>query len=86
MEFKDELRIELEKLENLERIANEKEIEYDENPESEEAEQAFDSAYSAEWWQADKVAKMIHKSTGIQERTARRMLREKREKLKELLK
>lgn len=86
MEFKDELKRELEKLEELEQIANEKEIEYDENPESEEAERAFDSAYSAEWWQADKVAKMIYRVTGIQERTARRMLREKREKLKEILK
>lgn len=86
MEFKDELRRELEKLEELEQIANEKDRAYKENPESEETEQAFDTAYSAEWWQADKVAKMIHKATGIQERTARRMLHEKREKLKELLK
>lgn len=86
MEFKDELRRELEKLEELERIANEAEKEYDRIPEREEAEQAFDAAYSAEWWQADKVAKMIHRATGIQERTARRMLREKREKLKEILK
>lgn len=64
------------KLEMLEELANACDSEWEQNPESEEAEQAFDDAYRAEFQQAEICAMMIHEYSmkAIDLKTARRMI------------
>lgn len=47
-------------LEILESLADKCDSEYERNPESEEAEKAFDNAYKAQWEQTELCAQMIH--------------------------
>ena len=79
---------EIRKLEALERLADECDSAWEQNPESEEAEAAFDDAYRSQWLQNEHCAQMIHEfsKNAIDMITARRMLnREYRGRILEVI-
>ena len=76
----------MKKLEELENIATIADNEYENEPENEEKENAFDIAYKNEYNFFNEVAEEIVKITSgkIELKTAREMLRTKRNELKVL--
>lgn len=76
----------MKKLEELENIATIADKEYENEPENEEKESAFDIAYKNEYIFFNEVAEEIVKITSgkIELKTAREMLRTKRNELKVL--
>ena len=81
-----DLRGNLEKLEELERIANVAELKYDADPENGEAEKAFDQAYKNEFDAFIETSEIIQVLLEIPAKTARAMVRGKRAELMEILK
>lgn len=77
---------ELTKLERLEEIANNAEIDYDREPENMEYEKAFDDAYRAEYKSFMAVATMLSDYIGVDIATARTMVNGKRSELWQILK
>ena len=73
----------IKKLEQLEKIANEAESQYAENPECEDLERAFDSAYKAEFVAYINAAKYIESMTSgnIDFMTAKKLIQTKRSEL-----
>ena len=75
------------KWEELNMIANAADDAWAENPESEELEQAFDNAYEAEWnvfnQMLDKIVEMTNGQ--IDKYTANKMVRTKRNEIKQLI-
>lgn len=84
---KDLLKELLEKLSQLEDIANQADAEYEAEPENAEEEKAFDEAYKAEWDAFMVVSALIVKiSHGqIDEKTAREIVRIKRNEIFNLI-
>ena len=58
---------------------------YEQNPENEEIENAFDAAYQTYWYKAEEVATEIKKVTGIDKKTALKMAFHKQDEISELL-
>ena len=83
--MKQELKKNLMELERLEAIADIADAAYQNAPESEEAERAFDEAYQAEYDAFMKASTMISEFAGIDIKTAREMVRVKRAELKQIL-
>ena len=83
--MKNEIYKNLLKLERLEEIANHAEADYEREPENREFEETFDRAYKNEFSAFMKVSGQIAKMTGIDEKTARAMVKGKREELKRIL-
>ena len=77
---------ELTKLERLEEIANNAEIDYDREPENMEYEKAFDDAYRAEYNAFMTVATMLSDYIGVDIATSRAMVNGKRSELWQILK
>lgn len=77
----------IKKLEQLEKIADEAEARYADQPESEEIEKAFDEAYKAEFGAYISAAKYIEYITSgnIDFMTAKKMMQTKRAELLQLL-
>ena len=73
------------KLERLEEIANHAEADYEREPENREFEETFDRAYKNEFSAFMAVSVQIANFAGIDERTARAMVKGKREELKLIL-
>ena len=57
---------------------------WEESPEDEAIEEAWNKAYKAEWEAAEKVAEFINSFAGIDMKTARQMVRQKRDQLESL--
>lgn len=74
----------IKKLEDLEQITEEIDARFEENPEDEEIEKAWDEAYKNEYAAAAEVVSYIRKLTGIDNGTARKMVAQYREQLKEI--
>lgn len=83
----EQLRNRLEELTKLEEIANQADEEYEAEPMSEEKEKAFNEAYQAEFEAFIAVSKLIVKMTRgqIDEKTAREMVRTKRNEILAIL-
>lgn len=83
----NELKKRLEELERLEEIANKADDEMMADPTSEEKERAFDEAYKAEFDAFMAVASLIVKMTDgqVDEKTARTMVRTKRNEIMNLV-
>lgn len=81
------MKILLEKLEQLEKVADEAEARYTEQPESEELENAFDEAYKAEFGAYISAAKYIEHITGgkVDFMKAKELIQTKRAELLQLL-
>ena len=77
----------IKKLEQLEKIADESEARYADQPESEELENAFDEAYKAEFDAYINAAKYIEHMTGgaVDFMTAKKLIQTKRAELLQLL-
>lgn len=75
---------ELDKLEKLEAIANKYDEALEEHPESELIMEMFDKAYMREWEQFDRVAKIIAAYAATDEKTARTLLKSKRDELRKI--
>ena len=72
----------LKRLEELEIAADKADALYEQNPEDEAAERAFDEAYNAEWEAFNELAEMIVKSVpGVDTSTANIMIRQHRDQL-----
>ena len=80
--MKNEIYKNLLKLETLEEIANHAEADYEREPENREFEETFDRAYKNEFSAFMTVSGQI---AGIDEKTARAMVKGKREELKRIL-
>lgn len=72
----------IKKLEIAEMKASEIDAKFENDPENEELEKAFDKAYKAQFTASKKVIDYIVKLTGIEEKTARLMVNMKRDQLK----
>ena len=83
--MKNEIYKNLLKLEKLEEIASHAEADYEKDPESAEYEETFDRAYKNEFSAFMTVSGQIAKFAGIDEKTARAMVKGKREELKRIL-
>lgn len=83
--MKNEIYKNLLKLEKLEEIANHAEADYERDPESAEYEEAFDRAYKNEFDCFMQVSGQVAKMAGIDEKTARAMVKGRREELKRIL-
>lgn len=83
--MKEEIYRNLLKLERLEEIANHAEADYEREPENLEYEETFDRAYKNEFSAFMTVSGQIAKFAGIGEKTARAMVKGKREELKRTL-
>lgn len=77
----------IKKLEQLEKVADEAEARYTEQPESKELENAFDEAYKAEFDAYIGAAKYIEYMTGgaVNFMTAKKLIQTKRAELLRLL-
>ncbi|DAB25392.1 TPA: hypothetical protein CPT81_00020 [Candidatus Gastranaerophilales bacterium HUM_20] len=77
----------IKKLEQLEKVADEAEARYTEQPESEELGNAFDEAYKAEFDAYISTAKYIEYMTGgaVNFMTAKKLIQTKRAELLQLL-
>jgi DNA replication initiation complex subunit (GINS family) len=80
-----ELKELINKLEELEEAASKADEAWEQDPESEELEKAFNEAYSAEWETFNKAKNKIVALIGIDDGTASRMIRGNREELKKIL-
>lgn len=83
--MKNEIKVNLIKLEQLEEIAGRAETDYDREPENAEYEEAFDRAYQNEYNAFMLVASQISEFVGIDIKTAREIVRVKRDELKRIL-
>lgn len=83
--MKNEIYKNLLKLERLEEIANHAEADYDREPENAEYEETFDRAYKNEFAAFMAVSGQIAKFAGVDEKTARAMVKGRREELKRIL-
>lgn len=85
--MKNELKKKLEELARLEEIANKADDEMMADPTNEDKEKAFDEAYKAEFDAFIAVANLIVKMTNgqIDEKTARTMVRTKRNEILNLV-
>ena len=83
----NELKAKLEKLEEMEKIANHAEADYEMEPENAEYEARFDLAYKNEFSAYMECVKMIQKISGgkIDFQTAKKIVSAEREKLSEIL-
>lgn len=82
----EELKAMISQLEELEEAANVAEMALDKEPESEEAEMAFDEAYSKEYAAFMAVSGFLVDLLGIDIKTARAMVNGKRTALLSILK
>ena len=80
-----EIKKSLERLEYYERLAAEKQDAWDADPMSPDREEASDRAYELEFNEFIFAAHLISRFAGIEEKTARAMVRGKREELKRIL-
>ena len=83
--MKNEIYKNLLRLEKLEEIANHAEADYGRDPENREFEETFDRAYKNEFDCFLLVSGQIVKMAGIDEKTARAMVKGRREELKRIL-
>lgn len=83
--MKNEIYKNLLKLETLEEIANHAEADYEKEPENREFEETFDRAYKNEFAAFMTVSGQIAKFAGVDEKTARAMVKGRREELKRIL-
>ena len=83
--MKNEIYKNLLKLETLEEIANHAEADYEKEPENREFEETFDRAYKNEFAAFMAVSGQIAKFAGVDEKTARAMVKGRREELKRIL-
>ena len=83
--MKNEIKSNLIKLEQLEEIANQAEADYEREPENAEYEAAFDRAYENQFAMFMTVSNQIAEFSGIDAKTARAIVRGKREELKKIL-
>lgn len=83
--MKNEIYKNLLRLEKLEEIANHAEADYAREPENAEYEETFDRAYKNEFDCFMQVSGQIAKMAGIDENTARTMIRTKRDELMQIL-
>lgn len=83
--MKNEIYKNLLRLEKLEEIANHAEADYERDPESAECEETFDRAYKNEFDCFMQVSGQIAKMAGINEKTARAIVKGRREELKRIL-
>ena len=83
--MKNEIKANLIKLEQLEKIADHAEADYQREPENVEYEETFDRAYENEYNAFILVANQISEFAGIDIKTAREIVRAKREELKKIL-
>lgn len=83
--MKNEIYENLVKLEQLEEIANHAEADYEREPENAEYEATFGQAYRNEFNAFMQVAKQLYEFAGIDEKTTRAMIKDKREELKQIL-
>ena len=81
----DKIKANLYKLEQLERISDHAEADYDREPMNAEYEEAFDRAYQNEYNAFMLVASQIAELAGIDIKTAREIVRVKRDDLKRIL-
>lgn len=73
------------KLEELEKVANHAEADYEREPENAEYEETFDRAYSAEFAAFIAVSKQIAEFTGMDEKVARTLVRTRRNDILNIL-
>ena len=83
--MKNEIKSNLIKLEQLEEIANHAEADYEREPENAEYEATFDRAYDNQFAMFMTVSNQIAEFAGIDAKTARAIVRGKREELKKIL-
>lgn len=83
--MKNEIKSNLLKLEQLEEIANHAEADYEREPENAEYEATFDRAYDNQFSMFMTVSNQIAEFAGIDAKTARAIVRGKREELKKIL-
>ena len=83
--MKNAIKANLIKLEQLEAIADHAEADYEREPESAEFEETFDRAYQNEYNAFMLVSTQISEFSGIDIKTAREIVRAKREELKQIL-
>ena len=83
--MKNRIQASLLKLEQLEKIADHAEADYQREPENVEYEETFDRAYENEYNAFMLVANQISEFAGIDIKTAREIVRAKREELKKIL-
>ena len=83
--MKDKIQASLLKLEQLEKIADHAEADYQREPENVEYEETFDRAYENEYNAFILVASQISEFAGIDIKAAREIVRVKREELKKIL-
>lgn len=75
----------LKRLEEAEERATAADSAWEQDPENEELEKAFDEAWRAEFKAASELTKAIQKATGIDAKTAGAMIRGHREELKAII-
>ena len=75
----------LKRLSELELIANELDSRWQEDPENEELENAFDQAYEKEYRLHDEVCKMVVELIGVDYKVAKQMIMTKRNDIENLL-
>lgn len=83
--MKNEIKANLIKLEQLEKITGHAESDYEKEPMNEEYEETFDRAYKNEFNIYIKVSKQLAAFAGISENTARKIIKTKRSELISLL-
>ena len=83
--MKNRIQASLLKLEQLEKIADHAEADYQREPENVEYEETFDRAYENEYNAFMLVANQISEFAGIDIKAAREIVRVKREELKKIL-
>lgn len=84
-DMKNEIKANLIKLEQLEKIADHAEADYQREPENVEYEETFDLAYKNKYNVFMLVASQISEFAGIDIKAARAMVQGKREELKKIL-
>ena len=85
MDYAKEIKKSLERLEYYENLANEKYNAWDADPMNPDREEAADRAYELEFNEFIHAAHLISKFAGLDEKTARTMVRTKRDELMQIL-
>lgn len=75
----------LRRLEEAEQRANEVDAAWEQDPENEELEKAFNETYKAEFEAFNELEEAIEKATGIDAQTVSSMIRGRREDLKAII-
>lgn len=75
----------LRRLEEAEERANEADAAWEQDPENEELEKAFNETYKAEFEAFNELEEAIEKATGIDAQTVSSMIRSRREDLKAII-